>query len=248
MVTQVKKPPPGDRPLKTLERVLSKAGAGSRTEARAWIGKGRVRVNGRVVNDPDTWVDLELDKVSLDDQPLEKARAVYLLLYKPEGYLTTYDDPKGRPTIYELLPDRERYLFSVGRLDLDTSGLLLLTNDSAFSERITNPDFKVPKTYLVEASRLLSDEELDRLRDGVELRDGLTKPAHVERIREHGGTVFEMTISEGRNRQVRRMVEAVDASVLTLVRIAIGNLQMGDLQIGKTRELTADEVKGLMGG
>lgn len=249
MVKQVKKPPPGDRPLKTLERVLSKAGAGSRTEARAWIGKGRVRVNGRVVNDPDTWVDLELDKISLDDKPLEKARAVYLLLHKPVGYLTTYDDPDGRPTIYELLPDQERYLFQVGRLDLDTSGLLLLTNDSAFAERITNPDFKVPKTYLVEASRHLSDEELDRLREGVELRDGPTKPARVERIREPGERMmFEMTISEGRNRQVRRMVEALDAKVLTLVRIAIGELRIGELAIGKSRELTADEVKGLMRG
>jgi 23S rRNA pseudouridine2605 synthase len=245
-VKTVRKPPPGNRPLKTLERVLSKAGAGSRTEARSWIAKGRVRVNGRIVTDPDTWVDLERDKVMLDGKPLTRAQAIYLLLYKPTGYLTTYSDPEGRPTIYDLLPDRERYLFPVGRLDLDTSGLLLMTNDTAFAERITNPDFKVPKTYLVKASRHLSDEELDRLRSGVELRDGVTKPAAVQRIREPGGrTVFEMTITEGRNRQVRRMVEALDAKVLKLVRVAIGPIRIGDLVIGKARELTAAEVAAL---
>ena len=239
----------GKRPLKTLERVLSKAGLGSRTEARKWIAGGRVRVNNRVVKDPDTWVDLERDRVSFDGKPLEKQERAYVLLYKPTGYLTTYDDPQGRPTIYDLLPDRDRYLFPVGRLDLDTSGLLILTNDTAFAERITNPDFKVPKTYLVKASRFLSDEDLDRLRNGIELRDGLTKPAQVTRIREAGGkTVFEITITEGRNRQVRRMAEALEAKVLKLVRVAIGGIRIGELQIGKTRELTAEEVRALTSG
>ena len=242
----VPKPPAGNRPLKTLERVLSKAGLGSRTEARKWIGAGRVRVNDRVVKDPDAWVDLERDRVSFDGKPLEKQERVYLLLYKPTGYLTTYDDPQGRPTIYDLLPDRDRYLFPVGRLDLDTSGLLILTNDADFAERITNPQFKVPKTYLVKASRRLSPEDLDRLRNGLELRDGPTKPAEVEVIREAGGkTVFEITITEGRNRQVRRMVEALDAKVLKLVRVAIGPIRIGDLEMSKTRVLTDDEVRAL---
>lgn len=211
-----------------------------------WIGAKRVRVNGQVVTDPDRWIDLDRDNISFDGKPLAAERKTYLLLYKPTGYLTTYDDPQGRRTIYELLPDRERYLFPVGRLDLDTSGLLILTNDSAFAERITNPDYKVAKTYLVKANRHLSDEELDRLRNGLELRDGPTKPARVERLREPGGrTVFEMTITEGRNRQVRRMVEALDAKVLKLVRVAIGPIRIGDLEIGKARELTADEVRRL---
>jgi 23S rRNA pseudouridine2605 synthase len=238
----VKAPPPGNRPLKTLERVLSKAGAGSRTEARKWIGGGRVKVNGQVVSDPDHWVDLERDKVFLDGKPLRKAESVYLLLYKPTGYLTTYDDPQGRATIYDLLPDRERYLFPVGRLDLDTSGLLILTNDTAFAERMTNPDYKVPKTYLVKASRPLSDEDLDRLRNGLELKDGPTRPALVTRV---SGNKFEITITEGRNRQVRRMVEALDAKVLKLVRIAIGEIRIGKLEIGKARELTEAEVRSL---
>lgn len=242
----VRRPPPGDRPLKTLERVLSKAGAGSRTEARAWIAKGRVKVNGRVVTNPDEWIDLERDKVAMDGKPLAKQAPAYVLLYKPTGYLTTYRDPEGRPTIFDLLPDRERYLFPVGRLDLDTSGLLILTNDTAFAERLTNPDYKVPKTYLVKASKYLDDDALDRLRNGVELKDGPTRPAKVERMREAGGkTVFEITITEGRNRQVRRMVEALDAKVLKLVRVAIGPIRIGELQMGKIRELTKEEVNVL---
>jgi len=244
----VKAPPPGDRPLKTLERVLSKAGLGSRSEARRWVGEGRVKVNGRVAGNPDQWVDLERDRITVDDRPLEQAARTYLLLHKPVGYLTTYRDPQQRKTIYDLLPDRDRYLFPVGRLDLDTSGLLILTNDTEFAERLTNPDYKVPKTYLVKASKHLRDDDLDRLREGVELRDGQTRPAVVRRLREPGGkTVFEITITEGRNRQVRRMVEALGAKVLTLVRTAIGPLAIGELPIGRTRELTAEEVRKLRG-
>ena len=230
------------RPIKTLERVLSKAGAGSRTEARRWIGEGRVKVNGRVVKNPDAWVDLERDRVAFDGKPLRKAEQTYLLLYKPKGYLTTYRDPHGRPTIYDLLPERDRYLFPVGRLDLETSGLLILTNDTAFAERLTNPDYKVPKTYLVKASRPIGGEQLDQLRKGIELPDGPTRPAIVSRV---SANKFEITISEGRNRQVRRMVEALDAKVLKLVRVAIGSIRIGDLAIGKARPLTQEELKGL---
>ena len=238
-----KPPPPGNRPLKTLERVLSKAGIGSRSEARRWISDGRVRVNGRVFGDPDAWIDLERDRVSLDGKPLRRSKRIYLLLNKPSGYLTTYDDPRGRPTVYDLL-DRDEYLFPVGRLDLDTSGLLILTNDTAFAERLTNPDYKVPKTYRVKASQVLSDDQLEQLRRGIMLRDGITRPAIVARIDK---STFTITITEGRNRQVRRMVEALGAKVIKLARIAIGPIGIGKLAIGASRELTAKEVAGLLG-
>jgi 23S rRNA pseudouridine2605 synthase len=244
MRRSIPKPPPGNRPLKTLERVLSKAGLGSRTEARSWIGGGRVSVNGRVVRDPDAWVDLERDRIAFDGKPLRSEQRTYLLLHKPAGYITTYRDPHGRPTIYDLMPDRDRYLFPVGRLDLDTSGLLILTNDTQFAERLTNPEYHVPKTYLVHANRGLTDDDLDTLRRGTELRDGPTRPARVTRVREGA---FEITITEGRNRQVRRMVESLNASVVTLERIAIGSLRIGDLPVGKTRALTRDEVRMLSG-
>jgi pseudouridine synthase len=234
--------------LKTLERVFSKTGAGSRTDARSWIGAGRVRVNGAIVRNPDHWIDLEHDRVTLDGRPLRAAPKTYILLYKPKGYLTTYRDPEHRPTVYDLLEDAGRWLSPVGRLDLDTSGLLLMTNDTDFGERIMNPDHKVPKTYQVKAATLLTDEQLDQLRNGVVLHDGPTRPAEVRRLRDSGRrTHLELTISEGRNRQVRRMLEAVGSKVLKLVRTAIGPLAIGDLAIGKWRELSPEEVRELLG-
>jgi len=228
--------------------VLSKAGLGSRTEARKWIGTGRVRVNGKLVQTPDHWVDLERDAVTLDDKPIRARQKIYLLLYKPTGYLTTYKDPQGRPTVYDLIRDAGEWVVPVGRLDQDSSGLLLLTNDTQLVESVGNPEHKVPKTYLVKASTLVSDSQLEQLRGGVMLADGPTRPAVVTRLRDSDKySFFEITIYEGRNRQVRRMVEAIGSKVLKLVRTGIGGLRIGDLPIGKHRELTAGEVRGLFG-
>jgi pseudouridine synthase len=239
---------PHKRPLKTLERVLSKAGVGSRVEARRWVHAGRVTVNGRVVRDPDQWVDMQRDRVGFDDAPLEARARVYVLLYKPTGYITTYRDPKGRPTVYDLVADVGTFLAPVGRLDLDTSGLLLMTNDTQFAERVTNPASHVPKTYLVKASRLLTDEELTQLREGIDLSDGPTRPASVKRVRDSAKyTHIEITLTEGRNRQVRRMIEALDATVLKLVRVRVGPVAIGALPIGKWRLLSPGEVAAIAG-
>jgi pseudouridine synthase len=235
-----------DRPLKTLDRVLSKAGLGSRTDARSWIGGGRVRVNGKLVRTPDHWVDLSRDRVTLDGKAVVAGKKVYVLLYKPKGYLTTYKDPEGRATVYDLIPDIREWVFPVGRLDQDTSGLLIMTNDTQFAERLTNPEYKAPRTYLVKSSIRLAEKQLDQLRRGVELSDGPTRPAEVARIRDSGNrTFFEITITEGRNRQVRRMVEAIGGKVLKLVRTAIGPVKIEKLEIGRHRRLSAAEVREL---
>jgi 23S rRNA pseudouridine2605 synthase len=234
------------RRLKTLERVFSKAGVGSRTEARSWIGTGKVRVNGKVVQDPDHWVDLDHDRITLNGKPLKAVEKTYVLLYKPKGYVTSYGDPESRPTVYDLTKEVGTWMAPVGRLDLDTSGLLLMTNDTDFAERITNPAHEIPKTYQVKASVVLSDEQLEQLRQGVELSDGMTRPALVKRVRESPKYSFlELTIREGRNRQVRRMIEFFGGKVLKLVRVAIGPIRIGDLQIGKWRHLTPEERKTL---
>jgi pseudouridine synthase len=201
-------------------------------------------VNGKVVRDPDKWVDLERDHVSVDGKPLQAAEPVCILLYKPKGYLTTYRDPEGRPTVYDLVAGLGTWVSPVGRLDLDTSGLLLMTNDTRLAEAITNPDYKIPKTYLVKTATILSEEQLEQLRRGVELKDGPTKPAEVRRLRDSARhTHLEMTITEGRNRQVRRMIETLDSKVLKLVRIAIGPLRIDDLAIGKWRKLAGEELR-----
>lgn len=232
---------------KTLDRVLSQAGVASRKEARQWIGAGRVAVDGKKIQTPDVWVDPRHQIVTLDGKPLRPAQKIYLLLYKPKGYVTTYKDPDGRPTVYDLLKDVPEKVFSAGRLDLDTTGLLIFTNDGEFADRITSPESHVPKTYLVKASMLLTDDQLDQLRRGVTLADGPTRPAVVKRLRDSGRyTFFEITITEGRNRQVRRMVETLGSKVLKLVRTEIGTIRIGDLQIGTYRALSDREVQELV--
>jgi pseudouridine synthase len=229
---------------KTLERVISKAGLGSRTQARSWIHAGRVKVNGKVIENPDHWIDFDRDRVLFDDKPLQEKARVYVLLHKPAGYITTFKDPEGRPTVYDLIADAGTFVSPVGRLDLDTSGLLLLTNDTQLAERLTNPDHRISKTYQVVAADPLSDAALDQLRRGVALNDGPTRPAVVRRI---GESQIEIRITEGRNRQVRRMIEAVGSKVAQLARTRIGNLSIGDLREGKWRELTRAEVEALNG-
>jgi pseudouridine synthase len=247
LLAMQRSPMPEPSSFKTLERVLSKAGVGSRTVARSMIHARRVEVNGHVIENPDHWVDLRRDRVRVDGQPLRSHASVYLLLYKPAGYLTTRKDPEGRPTVYDLLGEFSKWVFPVGRLDRDTSGLLLLTNDTQFGERLTNPEHKVPKTYLVKTATRLDDAALAQLRRGVEIgAEPRTLPAEVRRVRDSARrTWVEITITEGRNRQVRRMIEAVGSGVMKLVRIRLGPLEIGDLQIGRYRELTSAELAQL---
>lgn len=192
------------------------------------------------MENPDHWIDFDRDRVEFDGKPLAVRERVYILLNKPAGYITTFKDPDGRPTVYDLIPEIETFVSPVGRLDLETSGLLILTNDTQLAERLTNPDRKVSKTYLVGCADLLTEEALNRLRRGVELTDGRTRPAAVARMSGHG---IEITIAEGRNRQVRRMIEAVGSKALTLERTAIGSLTVGKLKRGEWRMLTPDEIQ-----
>jgi pseudouridine synthase len=165
---------------------------------------------------------------------------------KPAGYITTFKDPERRPTVYDLLGEIETFVSPVGRLDLDTSGLLILTNDTQLAERLTNPEHHVPKTYLVECEGRVSDESIKLLRSGVELSDGPTRPAKVKHIEDTAtATILEIVLTEGRNRQVRRMIEAIGSKVLKLTRTQIGPIKAGNLQKGKWRELTQGEINQL---
>jgi len=205
-------------------------------------------VNGVIVRNPDHWIDLARDRITLDGRAIRPMAGVYILLYKPKGYLTTYRDPDNRPTVYHLVGDLGTWLVPVGRLDLDTSGLLLMTNDTGFADRITSPSHRVPKVYQVKTASRLSEEQIERLRRGIELSDRPTRPAEVRRLRDSAKHTFiEIVLTEGRNRQVRRMVEAVGSRVLKLVRTAIGPLRIADLAIGTWRHLTEEEVTALGG-
>jgi 23S rRNA pseudouridine2605 synthase len=200
-------------------------------------------VNGKLIQTPDAWVDLDRDKITLDGKPIEAQERIYLLLYKPKGYLTTYKDPEGRATVYDLLKGLDQWVIPVGRLDQDTSGLLIMTNDTKFADHVMSPEHKVPKTYLVKTTTLITEEQINQLRRGITLSDGPTKPATVSKLADtNSKSTLEITITEGRNRQVRRMIEAIDSKVRKLVRTAIGPVRIEKLEIGRFRELTKQEI------
>ncbi|PYS51052.1 MAG: rRNA pseudouridine synthase [Acidobacteria bacterium] len=233
----------------TLDRVLSKAGIASRTTTREWIAQGRVKVNGRVIRKPDHWVESSKDIVHLDGLRVRDERKIYVALNKPAGVITSLGDAKDRPTVYDYLKELDRWVFPVGRLDMDTSGLLILTNDTDFGEALLRPQSKVPKTYYAKVSGVVSDDEYFRLAGGLDIGRGESSgPAVVREVRSSSKyTWLELTITEGKNRQVRRMCQAVGHLVLKLVRIRIGDLELGDLPIGKFRRLDSSDLQRLRG-
>ena len=235
-----------------LHRAFSKFGVGSRKQAVAWIIAGRVHVDGATVRDPFTWVDLQRNSVRLDGKLLSADRPhKYVLLHKPAGFVTTRRDERSRRTVYDLLPanlvpEGGKWIFPVGRLDRDTEGLLLLTDDGPLGEKLSGPEGGVEKTYRAWLDRPLLPEHRHRLEAGIDLEDGRTAPARVEVEGEgEGGYPVEITIHEGRNRQVRRMFAALDYRVRRLVRVRLGPLVLGGLAPGAWRHLGADEVERL---
>ncbi len=208
---------------------------------------GRVSVNGVVVTELGSRVDPRVDVVTVDGVAVHLADGpVYLVLSKPAGYLTTMADPRGRPTVAELLPDDAPGLFPVGRLDKDTTGVLLVTTDGEIAHRLMHPSYHVPKTYRATVEGSPAGADLERLRTGIELDDGPTKPAKVRRIGGHGsGTKIEITISEGRKRQVKRMFAAIGHPVVSLHREAFGPVVLDGQEEGTTRPLSAEEVTAL---
>jgi 23S rRNA pseudouridine2605 synthase len=224
-----------------LQKVLAQAGLGSRRTCEALIERGRVRVNGDVAA-LGRRVDPEVDVIEVGGAQIGvKPGLVHYLLNKPAGVISTASDPQGRRTVVDLLPPEPR-VFPVGRLDGDSEGLLLLTNDGDLTHRLTHPSYGVDKEYLVEVESPPSKGDLARLRDGIELDDGRTAPAKVAQL---GERLLRITIHEGRNRQIRRMCEAVGHPVVRLVRTRIGPITDRTLKPGEWRALTQDEVRSL---
>jgi 23S rRNA pseudouridine2605 synthase len=229
-----------------LAKYLAHHGVASRRAAEDIVRAGRVSVGGEIVTDPARDVD-EASGVAVDGEPLRAARErVVYAVHKPAGVVSTARDTHARPTVVELAPRGAGRLYPVGRLDAETTGLILLTNDGELAHRLTHPSFEVPKTYRARVARgPVGDEAVRNLRHGVELDDGRTAPARVRRL---AGDQLEITIREGRKRQVRRMCDAVGHPVIDLQRIAFGPLRLGDLAPGAARRLRREEVERLSAG
>jgi 23S rRNA pseudouridine2605 synthase len=223
-----------------LAKYLAHAGVASRRRAEELIGAGRVRVGGEVVRDPARDVDYE-SGVQVDGRPVSPEPREVWMLNKPAGVVSTAREPGRRRAVTELVPS-DRRLYPVGRLDADSTGLILLTNDGELANRLTHPRYEVPRTYRARLRRPPAEADLRRLRAGVDLDDGPTAPARVRRV---SPRVIELTIREGRNRQVRRMAEAVGNEVVSLARVAFGPLRLGELGEGQSRRLRTSELRRL---
>lgn len=224
-----------------LVKYLAHAGVASRRGAEELIAEGRVTIDGKVVTDPARDVD-ETRDVTFDGDPVKKESLIIYAANKPIGVISTAHDPQGRKTVVELAP-RDRRLYPVGRLDAVSQGLILLTNDGELANRLIHPRYEVPKTYRVRVGGArITSGELRRLGEGIMLEDGMTSPAEVRR---HGSNEFDIVLMEGRNRQVRRMCEAINRKVLGLQRIKFGPLELGELKPGKVRRLTGSELESL---
>ncbi len=233
--------------LERIQKIISAAGVTSRRAAEQLITEGRVRVNGQVVTELGTKADANKDHIKVDGKLINpKQPLVYIMLNKPAGFVTTMADPEGRPTVLNLLKGLKTRVYPVGRLDYNTEGLLLLTNDGDFAHLITHPKHEFPKTYRAKVKGVLEDHQIELLEQGIYLDDGKTAPAKLKKVsKEEANSWLEITIHEGRKRQVRRMFDRVGHSVIKLKRTKTGNLILGDLPEGAFRYLTPAEVEAL---
>lgn len=230
-----------------LNRFMAMCGVASRRACDEIIESGRVRVNAVVVKKLGTQVDPQNDFVVVDGRAIRiKGEFVYYMINKPCGYITSVSDPQGRKTVLNLVPETGKRLFPIGRLDYNTSGLLLITNDGDLAQKLTHPSFEFGKTYVAEVLGNVGEKELAKLRTGIDIGGFVTSNAKAKVVSSSAGkSVVELTIHEGKNRQVRRMFEALNKKVVSLKRISIGKLTLGKLGLGECRELTQDEVRYL---
>jgi len=236
-------------PLERIQKILSSAGLCSRREAEAFITEGRVKVNGKVITELGAKADAEQDVIKLGNKVVRPpAVKIYLLMNKPRGCITTLKDPQGRQTVIDILGRGAPRVFPVGRLDYETEGLLLLTNDGEFANAVMHPSQELPKCYEVKVDGVMSESDLSAMAHGIRLKDGMTAPAKVRKMKlTDKNSWIEVTIHEGRYRQVRRMCEALGHPALKVKRTKIGPVILRGTPLGAYRDLTTSEVRSLLG-
>jgi 23S rRNA pseudouridine2605 synthase len=232
--------------MERLNKFLAHAGVGSRRQCDELIRAGRVAVNGTRVSEPGTRVDPEADKVAVDDNPVRGERPTYWLLHKPRGVLCTNFDPAGRTRAVDYLTHVEQRVYTVGRLDEDSEGLLLLTNDGDLAQRLMHPRYQVPKTYLVQVAGFPSPDDLKKLLAGVYIAEGRVRATAAKRLKTQGqSTWLKIVLREGKNREIRRMLAKLGHKVMRLRRVAIGPVKLDRLPAGKSRKLSKPELDAL---
>ncbi|MFC5699844.1 pseudouridine synthase [Cohnella faecalis] len=234
--------------MERLQKILANAGVASRRKCEELIAAGKVTVNDKVVSELGAKADPASDVIAVNGKPIKQEKKLYILFNKPKGVITSATDPKGRTVVTDFMREVKERVYPVGRLDYDTEGLLLLTNDGDLAHILTHPKHHVPKTYLATVERVPHGSKLEKLQKGVKLDDGMTAPAEAEYhdIDPEGKyATISITIREGRNRQVRRMFEAIGHPVTRLKRVSFGGIALGSLQRGKHRSLTAEEIQKL---
>lgn len=233
--------------MERLQKVIAKAGITSRRKAEDLIVNGKVKVNGKTITELGTKVGAN-DRVEVNGVPIEQDEPVYYLLYKPKAVISSVDDEHGRRVVTDFI-DTDKRIFPIGRLDYDTSGIILLTNDGEFANRLMHPKFKIDKTYIAKVKGIVTKEKIEKLRRGIHLEDGKTAPAKVKLLsadKKRGTSILEMVIHEGRNRQVRRMLEAIEHPVIKLKRERYAFLSCDHMQPGEYRPLNPKEIKQLL--
>lgn len=229
-----------------IAKRLARAGLCSRRDAERWIAAGRVKVDGRIVRDLGTKLEPDRHTISVDDAPVRGEKTVYWLVHKPVGYLCTNHDPAGRPLAQDLIPRIEQRVFTVGRLDEASEGLLLMTNDGDLAYKLMHPKFEIEKTYLVLVAGHPTPLDLQKLLDGVWLAEGKVKARRVRKLKSQGdSTWLRVVLCEGKNREIRRMLAKLDHKVMKLRRVAIGPIELDRLPKGKARKLSLKELDTL---
>jgi 23S rRNA pseudouridine2605 synthase len=232
--------------MERLNKVLAHAGIGSRRHCDELIAAGRVTVNGKIVRDLGIKVEADKQQICVDAQPIRSERSVYWLVNKPPGYVCTNYDPARRPRAIDLVPHVEQRVYTVGRLDAESEGLLLLTNDGNLANRLMHPRYGIEKTYHVQVAGFPAREELDKLTKGIYLSEGRVRARHVKKLKAQGESLWlEIVLSEGKNREIRRMLAKLGHKAMRLIRVAIGPIQIGHLALGKSRRLNKHEINQL---
>ena len=233
--------------MERLQKVMAHAGVASRRKSEEIIAAGRVKVNGKKVTEMGIKVDPQKDIIEVDGKEISKEKKVYYKLYKPTGYVTTVEDPQGRNTVLDLLNDTNQRIYPVGRLDMDSSGLLILTNDGDLTYKITHPSHEFEKEYEVVVNGKLNSDNLNLFKQGIKLKEGKTSPARIYKINEDSkNTTYKVIIHEGMNRQIRRMFDKLGFNVVSLKRVRIGNITLGSLRPAEYKQISKEDLKDLL--